>query len=293
MPKEKVRLAIMAPTLNLCNYLFAINRGYFLKEGLEVEVVIRPGRRNTDAIVTGDVDFGAANECVIQAALEGHTELKILLQVLKDPLHDLIVSKDIENLQDLKGKRVAVPGPGSTPTVQSGIFFRNNGLIPGQDVFLVVQDKGETMLDRIRKFEKGEYSGVIASPPTPLLLHKKGFRSLTELSLHFPGSASHGLIATTDTIDNRGPIVEAMVRGFVRGVTTLKRDRKDALDFIVDHYQLEPSIAAQSYDLLKDRWTAELSLDSLRSEIDFQSRLAGVEPVSPESIMDDRYTAIR
>ena len=57
MPKEKARLAIMAPTLTPCNYLLRIKRGFLLKQGLEVEVVIRPGRRNTDAIATDDVDF--------------------------------------------------------------------------------------------------------------------------------------------------------------------------------------------------------------------------------------------
>lgn len=289
MPKEKVCLAIMAPTLNLCNYLFGIHSGFFLREGLEVEVIIRPGRRNTEAVTRGEADFGAANECVIQAALQGPTELKILLQVLKDPLHDLIVPPDIRSLQDLRGKRIAIPGEGSTPEIQTSIFFRNKGLVPGQDVYLVPQAPGETMKDRIRHFEQGDYTGLIASPPTPSLLHKKGFKSLTELSLHFPGSASHGLIATTATIANRRPVVEAMVRGFVRGVTALKADRKAALDFIAEYYQLEPPLAAQGYDLLLDRWTAELSIEGLRSEIDFQARLAGLKPIPPQSITDAQF----
>ena len=179
MKKEKVSLAIMAPSMNLCNYLFGIHRGFFLEEGLEVEVIFRPGRRNTDAVMSGEADFGAANECVIKEALQGPTDLKILLQVLKDPLHDLIVTPEIETLQDLKGKRIATPAEGSTPLVQTKMFFQNNGLIPDRDVILVPQAHGQTMKDRIRQFEQGEYTGLIAAPPTPSLLHKKGFKSLT------------------------------------------------------------------------------------------------------------------
>ena len=57
MTNERVRLAIMAPSLNLCNYLFGIERGFFLREALDVEVMIRPGLRNTEAVARGEADF--------------------------------------------------------------------------------------------------------------------------------------------------------------------------------------------------------------------------------------------
>ena len=221
-PLQPVRLAIMAPTLNLCNYLFGIDQGYFSREGLDVEVLVRPGMRNAQAVLDGEADFGAANECVIQLALQGPTELRILRQALNDPLHDLIVGKGIERVEDLKGKTLAVPGAGSTPEIQSRLLLKKYGLEPGRDVTVVSQAHQHTMADRIAKFQAGEYQGLIASPPTPFLLHAKGYRTITELSEHFPHTASHGLIATTKTIAERRPMVDAMVRGYVRGVTALK-----------------------------------------------------------------------
>jgi ABC-type nitrate/sulfonate/bicarbonate transport system substrate-binding protein len=227
----KARLAIMAPSLNLCNYLFGIERGFFREEGIDVEVMVRPGLRNTRAVLEGEADFGAANECVIQEALRGPTELRILLQALNDPLHDVIVQRGMQSIQDLKGKQLAVPAAGSTPEIQARQFLLSNGLVPDKDVMVVPQVPPNTMADRIRKFEEGLYAGLIASPPTPQLLHAKGYKSITELSEHFPGTASHGLVATTQTIAERRPMVEAMVRGYVRGVTALKEDRWAALAF--------------------------------------------------------------
>lgn len=293
MANETVTLAIMAPTLNLCNYLFGIEQGYFRKEGVEVKVIVRPGLRNTQAVAQGEADFGAANECVIQTALRGQTDLRILLQVLNDPLHDLIVQQGIRNLQDLKGKQVAVPGAGSTPEIQTRRFLQNNGLVPDRDVFVVPQAREETMADRIRKFEEGLYAALIASPPTPFILQAKGYGSLTELSGHFPGTASHGLVATTTTIANRRPMVEAMVRGYVRGVTALKENREAALGFISGHFHLEPPLAGRCYDLLKNRWTAGLSLASLRTECEFHASNAGVAPIAPEAITDGSFCGIR
>jgi len=242
-------------------------------------------------VLEGEAHFGAANECVIQTALRGATDLRIVLQVLNDPLHDLIVQKGIENLQDLKGKRIAVPGAGSTPEIQTRLFLSKNGLVPDRDVFVVPQAHGETMADRIRTFEEGAYAGLIASPPTPFLLQAKGYKSLTELSSHFPGTASHGLVATTAIIAKRRPVVEAMVRGYVRGVTALKEDREAALSFICGRFQLERSLAGRCYDLLKDQWTAGLSLQSLRTEIEFHARNAGVEPIAPEAVTDSSFSS--
>jgi ABC-type nitrate/sulfonate/bicarbonate transport system substrate-binding protein len=289
MAAESVRLAIMAPTLNLCNYLFGIEQGFFRREGLEVNVIVRPGLRNTQAVLQGEADFGAANECVIQTALHGPTDLRILLQVLNDPLHDLIVQHGIRSLEDLKGKQVAVPAAGSTPEIQFRQFLRKSGLIPDRDVFVVPQVPADTMADRIRKFEEGIYAGLIASPPTPFLLQEKGYRSITELSGHFPGTASHGLVATTSTIAARRPLVEAMVRGYTHGVNALKQDREGAIKFICGRFDLEVSLAGRCYDLLKDRWTAGLSMQSLRTECEFHARNAGVDPIAAESIVDNSF----
>lgn len=289
MANEKVCLAIMAPTLNLCNYFFGIEQGFFKKEGIDVDVIVRPGLRNTQAVADGEADFGAANECVIQTAQRGPTELRIVLQVLNDPLHDLIVQRGILGLQDLRGKQVAVPAAGSTPGIQTRLYFQRNGLLPDRDVFVVPQAHGETMADRVRHFEEGKFAGLIASPPTPFLLHEKGYRSITELSEHFPGTASHGLVTTAVTIAKRRPLVEAMVRGYVRGVTALKEDREAALKFIAGRFNLSPALAGRCYDVLKARWTAKLSIESLRTECEFQANNAGVAPVAVEAITDTGF----
>ena len=134
---------------------------------------------------------------------------------------------------------------------------------------------------------------LVAAPPILFLLENKGYRSLTELNSHFPGAASHGLVATTATIAKRRLLVEAMVRGYVRGVTALKSDREAAVGFIARRFRLELPLAVRCYDVLKDLWTAELSPVSLRSEIAFHARSLGRNPIELGKIADSRFAAIR
>lgn len=283
----------MAPSLNLCNYLFGIEQGFFLRESLDVEVLIRPGPRNTEAVVRGEADFGAANECAIQAALRGSTSLRIVLQVLKDPIHHLIVGARIHSLRDLQEKRIATPVAGSIPEVQTRLLLQEHNLLPDRDVFLVPRAPREKMTDHVRGLEAGIYAGLVAAPPILFLLENKGFRALTELSSHFPGASTLGLVTGIDTITNRRPLVEAMVRGYSRGVTALKTERETAVDFIARRFKLALPLAVRCYDTLRNLWCADLSPKLLRSEIDFHARILKRKPIELESIMDGRFAAVR
>jgi NitT/TauT family transport system substrate-binding protein len=285
----KVVLAIMAPTVNLANYLFGVDRGYFKAEGLDVEVIVRPGARNTEAVLKGEADFGVANECVIQEALRGPTELRILLQVLIDPLHSVLVQKDIQSLADLKGRNIAVPAAGSTPEIQTRRFLKDHGLEPGRDITVVPQPPADTMADRIGRFVSGEYSALIASPPTPFALQAKGYQAIAELSDAFPECASHGLVATQKTIAERPDVVKAMVRAYTKGVTELKTNRSAALEFIEKRFNMDSDTAARCWELMRSRWTASLSWDALKRETAFHAQNAGVVPVAPESFTDPRF----
>jgi hypothetical protein len=84
-----------------------------------------------------------------------------------------------------------------------------------------------------------------------------------------------------------------MVRGYVRGVTALKTDREAAVEFIARRFQLELPLAVRCYDGLKNLWSADLSPDILRSEIDFHARTLGRSPIELESIVDSQFAATR
>src|SRR5207253_2572021 len=109
------------------------------------------------------------------------------------------------------------------------------------------------------------------------------------LSTHFPGTASHGMIATTQFIAAHEATVAAMVRAFTRGVSVLKSDRHRAVGYIGRRFKLDEKLAAQCYDLMREHWTASLSLDALRVECDFHARVAGLPAITPERIADARF----
>jgi hypothetical protein len=77
-----------------------------------------------------------------------------------------------------------------------------------------------------------------------------------------------------------------MVRAYARGVTALKADREAAVAFIASHFHLDAGTAARCYDLMRERWTVGLSMESLRTECEFHARNAGVAAITPDGIVD-------
>jgi NitT/TauT family transport system substrate-binding protein len=119
LEKSKIRLAVGGKTL--VAYLpltIAERRGYFTKEGLEVEISdFRGGSKPLEALVGGSADIGCgAYEHTLRMAAKGISIKAIALQANSFGLV-VGIQKDkassYHELKDLKGMKVGVTGPGS------------------------------------------------------------------------------------------------------------------------------------------------------------------------------------
>jgi len=61
---------------------------------------------------------------------------------------------------------------------------------------------------------------------------------------------------------------------------------------LCDYLRFGPAVFDRPDDTPADAEPA-LSLEALRSEIDFQARVAGLKPITPQSITDDRFADIK
>ena len=93
-------------------------KGFFIREGVNMEVVPIPG--GTDRIVAaldkGEIDAGKnATPYLIQAVLKGSDAVAIVAQTT-NPVYSLIVRPEIKSFADLKGKLVGLSTAGDTIT---------------------------------------------------------------------------------------------------------------------------------------------------------------------------------
>jgi len=115
--------------------LTAIERGYFKEFGIKVETEDLNTSSNVTAllaqnqlqVIEGGISAGYFN------ALEGNFPITIVMDRVSSPLgHNLMLRPDLKDkitrIKDLKGKAVAINGPGSVSTYEVGKMLETDGL---------------------------------------------------------------------------------------------------------------------------------------------------------------------
>lgn len=133
---RKVRLAI--PTLDIITLplKMAQAKGFYQKEGLEVEIILVAGALGVKAVLGNSVDFTTASGSILAAAVRG-VPVKLVLIIASKPTFDLVSEPKIQSFQQLKGKPVGISTRGGTFEHVTRLILERNGLNPDKDVTIL------------------------------------------------------------------------------------------------------------------------------------------------------------
>jgi len=113
---KKVRMASSSTNVSFLALYTALHRGFFKDEGIDLEIIFMPANLASTAVLNGDVDFNGAVTGTIGAAVQGRP-MKVLLFTVAKPLLFLMGRKDIKDVKQLKGKKIAGSSPGGSATL--------------------------------------------------------------------------------------------------------------------------------------------------------------------------------
>src|SRR5438093_10633039 len=133
---KKVRVSIPAANVTYLPFYAAKENGYYKEEGLDVEFILMPANLASTAVLTGDVDYNGAVTGVVGAAVKGQP-IKAVIFTMRSPVQGLMAKPEIKDLQQLKGKKIRVSSPGSTPDIATRYILRRQGFEFGRDYSIV------------------------------------------------------------------------------------------------------------------------------------------------------------
>ena len=151
----------------------------FAKHGLDVELLFTGGGRAVTALLGGDTPIiTVGGPSAIAARLAGG-DVIITAHVFDTILYSLMVSPEIRQLSDLKGKRVGASRFGSATDFALRYVLQLNGMDPIKDLTIFqIGGQAETLAALKARSIHG---GVIASPATSEA-KRLGFRELTNMA---------------------------------------------------------------------------------------------------------------
>jgi ABC-type nitrate/sulfonate/bicarbonate transport system substrate-binding protein len=168
--------AASAGSLSSLPLTVAERKGFFVREGLNLDVVPIPG--GTDRIVAaldkGEIDAGKnATPYLIQAVLKGSDAVAIVAQTT-NPVYSLIVRPEIKSFADLNGKVLGLSTPGDTITLATVRLLTAKG-IKASDF------RAKAVVGTAARFDclkSGECVAVPMGQPEDLGAIKQGFPRL-------------------------------------------------------------------------------------------------------------------
>jgi NitT/TauT family transport system substrate-binding protein len=259
---EEVLVAHPALTFGDIPYYIAREKGFYREEGFEVkDVYIRGGVTASQALQAGSVQFTLALGTGARGALSGMT-IKAVMVYCDKPYHFLYSRPDlgVRSVKDLKGKRVAVTGLGSTTYYAARKVVQHLGYDPDKDVSILAVG------DIWAALHSGSVESGLIRPPFTNMAEKMGMVRLAFVgdALQIPMS---GLVTSEKLIRERRDFVRSFVRQTYRGLKFFldKNNEAESIAMLNSVVKMEPEVAKSTYDfyqtiMTKDGIPSERSL---------------------------------
>lgn len=211
---KKVRMGSSSTNVSFLALYTALHRGFFKDEGIDLEIVFMPANLASTAVLNGDVDYNGAVTGTIGAAVRGQP-MKVLLFTVAKPLLFLVSKKEIKDVKQLKGKKIAGSSPGGSATLIADKVLRHYGLEPGRDVSLLPM--GGAAASRYAVLETGVVDASFLSVPENIIALDKGFNELVFAGdvVEFP---QNGFGTSEKKLKENPDEVYRMVRATLRGL---------------------------------------------------------------------------
>ena len=135
-----IKIGMVQDNLNMLDHHVALAKGHYREQGLDVELVVQPGKEAIRALASGEVLLSSFTSRVMDAILKEGIPFKFVLFTRNGPPHYIVSRPEIKSAPDLKGKILRTGGEGGTNYYMTLDWLRDNGLRPGADVTLISND---------------------------------------------------------------------------------------------------------------------------------------------------------
>jgi ABC-type nitrate/sulfonate/bicarbonate transport system substrate-binding protein len=283
---QPVRGAFPSPSIQILPMMVAAERGFYKREGLELELVfVRGASTAVQALLANQIQFIFSIGPQMPAVWEGN-DIMILAQQVGRPTFSMVVTPDINRVADLKGKKIGVTFGGSTAAGTKALLELNK-LNPDKDVDYISLPGNEP---KIAALKQGIIAGALLAPPADYLAMKSGLKRLLSLADVFKDTAFTGLAANSRTIKENPQMVRRMVRAITRSVLHTRDNPEDAMLVAMKRLGLDREAAQDAYQMIRDALVPVPTEKGVELMAQWQAIALNIKPKrKPAEYMDLRF----
>jgi len=244
--RSKIRISNAGLTITSLPLLAARDWGIFAANGMEVEIIVMAPSIAASALAQGDVDYVAGvGPASVSATLSGLPSRAIWFS--SDRISYWLMAKpQFKNLEDLKGKKIAVSGGvGGTNHVALVIALEKLGASPKDYVMVGIPGQ---QIQLLYSLESGFVEAALIAPPVTFNAYKKGFNKVLDVGsmVELPGG---GLTTLVKTIQAKPTEVKRVIHALQSAKDDIKKSKAKTVELIIRLLKMDKEAASETYDV--------------------------------------------
>ena len=146
---EKVRVVVATSSMAFLVPFIAKDRGFYLKNGAEVEIIQMRPNIAVAALLSGEIDYIELIGSAIRSAARG-LPVRAISTSIKSPFFSIIAQNKFKSLKDLKGATIGITSIGGTNHISTRLTLKQFGIDPEKDVKLIAIGDEKLMYDAFK-----------------------------------------------------------------------------------------------------------------------------------------------
>jgi len=249
---EKVRIAIATSSMAFLVPFIAKDRGFYLKHGSEVELIVMRPNIAMAALLGGDIDYAELIGSVIRSAAR-NLPVRAISTSIKAPFFSIVGQNKFKSVKDLKGAVIGLTSIGGTNFVSTRITLRQFGLDLEKDLkFLAIGDE-KLMYDT---FKMGRVDAIVVAPPYSVQLKREGFPILANTADYVVIPFS-GLGTTIERIKNNRAQIKRVLKAEIETLRFIQNNPAGTTEVIRKRFNMDEKLARESYDAVANAFSRD------------------------------------
>ncbi|HET9916061.1 MAG TPA: ABC transporter substrate-binding protein [Candidatus Binatia bacterium] len=196
----------------------ARERGLFKKHGLDMQYVVIPrSPLAIAALAAGEIDAAIVGPGHLINSASTGSDLIGIANFFQKLDYRLVARPEIKKVEDMRGKRVAISGPGATSHLVTMLAFQGMNLDPAQAKITLLTIPG-TELNRRLAMESGAIEATSLRGAIGELYGNKGYSvlyNLKAMNVNLPQSV---LVTSRRTAAAKPQVIDAYLRAMIEAI---------------------------------------------------------------------------
>ena len=276
-----LKIALPSNTVGATHFYVGKSLGIFESYGFEPQILVLEPRAALAALLTGDLDFYTATGTTTRAALR-NVPVRIILVGLNRPDHALVAAKEINNIEQLRGKVIGGYTAQATVNVVLTELMRRKGLRLEEYKILNVGTA------RLAALTSGSVPAAVLNGLETAYAVRQGFRVLAKAAEVIELSTG-GLGTSVASLQNKRDLLRSAVQATLESIRVTASQKEKVLPVMMKQLSLSHEDAAYLYDATHSAWALDgrPTPGATKFEFEIDQRDMGLKEFpKPEQVFD-------